>query len=210
MLGSLIFLLHIHNFSEQLEGENDVVEFADYTSIICKSENNGNIPQILEKILERTDKYLTVNQLSLNASKTEMIIFTNQKNLDPEFNFKGEVIKPSHSCRYLGAQIDSNLTFENHMNSILTKMANSVRSLDFARNQIPLKVRIDAFMSGVLSHVSFKGASLQPFTAKNINQISRQINWGIKICKFRQNIDHSIDILIKDGVLPAEFFYLKS
>ena len=58
-----------------------------------------------------------------------MLFFTNQTNSDPEFTFKGEVVKPAQSCRYLGVQIDPNLTSENHLNSVLSKMSNAIRSL---------------------------------------------------------------------------------
>ena len=209
VLGPLIFMLYVNDFSEKLEGENDVVQFADDTSIICKFERNENIPQKIEKILEQTDKYLTENQLTLNADKTEMLFFTDHTNSDPEISFKDEVIKPAHACRYLGVQIDSNLTFENHLNTVLSKMANAIRSLYLVRNQIPLKVRIDVFKSVVLSHLSFSGVFLQTLTVKNINRINRQINWGIKVCYFRQKFDHSIDLLIKDRILPAELFISK-
>ena len=163
----------------------------------------------IEKLLEQTDKYLTENQLTLNADKTEMLFFTNLFNSDPEFSFKGEVIKPAHACRYLGVQIDSNLTFENHLNSVLSKMANAIRSLYLVRNQIPLKVRIDVFKSVVLSHLSCSGVFLQTLTVKNLNRINRQINWGIRVCYFRQKFDQSIDLLIKDRILPAELFISK-
>ena len=42
-----------------------------------------------------------------------------------------------------------------------------------------------------------------------MNRINRQINWGIKVCYFRQKFDHSIDLLIKDRILPAEMFIPK-
>ena len=89
-----------------------------------------------------------------------MLFFTNLTNSNPEFSFKGGVIKSAHACRYLVVQIDSNLTSENHLNSVLSKMANAIRSLYLVRNQIPLKVRIDVFKSVVLSHFSFSGVFL--------------------------------------------------
>ena len=135
-----------------------------------------------------------------------MLFFTNQTKSDPEFSFKGEVIKPAHAYRYLGVQIHSNLNFENHLNSVLSKMTNAVLSLYLERNEIALKVRIDVFRSIVPSHLSFSGVFSQTLTVKNLNRINRQINWGIKVCYFRQNIDHSIDLLIKDRILPAELF----
>ena len=67
---------------------------------------------------------------------------------------------------------------------------------------------MDVFKSVVLSHLFFSGVFLQTLTAKNINRINRPINWGIKVCYFRQKIDHSID-LIKDRILPAELFISK-
>ena len=49
MIEPLIFLLYVNDFSEKLEGENDVVQLADDTSIICKLERDENIPQMLRK-----------------------------------------------------------------------------------------------------------------------------------------------------------------
>ena len=88
-------------------------------------------------------------------------------------------------------------------------MANAIRSLCLVRNQIPLKVRIDFFKSVVLSHLSFSGVFLQTLTAKNMNRVNRQINWGIKVCYFWQKFDHSIDLLVTDRILPAELFISK-
>ena len=91
VLGPLIFLLYVNNFSEKLEDENDVVQFADDTSIICKFERNENILQKLKKILEQTDKYVTENGLTLIADKTEMLFSTNHTNSEPEFSLKGKL-----------------------------------------------------------------------------------------------------------------------
>ena len=159
--------------------------------VIGNTEDNNDTSAVFldlaedfEKILEQTDNYLTENKLTLNADKTEMLFFTNHTNSAPEFSSKGEVIKPAHACRYVGVQIDSNLTFENHLNSVLSKMANAICSLYLVRKKIHLKVRIDVFKSVVLSHLSFRGVFLHTLRAKNINRINKQINWGIKVCYF--------------------------
>ena len=121
------------------------------------------------------------------------------------FLLKANFIKVTTAFRYLGVQIDSNLTFENRLNSVLSKMANAIRSLYLVRNQIPLKVRSDVFKSVVLSHLSFSGVFLQTLTAKNVNRINRKLT-GEKVCYFRPKFDHYIDLLIKDRNLPAELF----
>ena len=116
-----------------------------------------------------------------------MLSFTNHTNSDPEFSFKGEVIKPAHACRYLGEQIDSKLTFENHLNSVLTKLAHAIRSLYLV----------------IYLSVEYPFKLLQQ---KNINRIKRQINWEINVCYFLKKFQHSINLLIKDRILPAEYF----
>ena len=108
----------------------------------------------------------------------------------------------------MGVQIDSNLTFENQLNSVLSKMAIAIRSLYLVRNQIPLKVRIDIFKSVVLSYLSFSGVFLQTLPVKNINRLDRQIYSGIKFVISTKN-NHSIDVLFKDRILSAELFITK-
>ena len=137
---------------------------------------------------KQTDKYLTEKQLNLNADKTEMLFFTNHTNSEAEFTFTGEVTEPAHACRYLGVHIDWRLTFENHLNSVSSKMATSNHALYLVRNQIPLKFIIDVFKSFKLSHFSFSGVFFQTPTAKNIICTNSQTNRGIKICYFRQKL----------------------
>ena len=100
------------------------------TLVICA---NLNVIKVLhrktEKLFKQTDKYLAENQLTLDADNAEMLFFTNHTNSDSEFSFKSKIIEPAHAFRYPGVQIDSNLIFENNLNSVLSKMANAIRSL---------------------------------------------------------------------------------
>ena len=66
------------------------------------------------------------------------------------------------------------------------------------------------FSNQFYSHLSFSGTFLQTrsFNSKNVNRINRQINGGVK-AYFREKFDHSIDLLIKDRILPAELFISK-
>ena len=40
----------------------------------------------------------------------------------------------------------------------------------------------------------------------SLQRVNRQINWGIKVCHLRKKLDSAREILLKDKVLPAEFF----
>ena len=79
-----------------------------------------------------------MNQLILNADTAEMSFFANHNNWEPEFTFRGEVIKAAQACCCLGVQNYSNLSFEIHLSSVLSKIANAIRSLILVINQFPL------------------------------------------------------------------------
>ena len=49
VLEPLIFLLYVNDLSEKLEGEIDVVQFADDTSVICKFERDENVSEKLKE-----------------------------------------------------------------------------------------------------------------------------------------------------------------
>ena len=149
------------------------------------------------------------NQLTLNADKTELLYFSTRDELEPKVTFNGNFKKSAESCRYLGIHLDSKLTFEAHLVVVSKKMAAVIRSLYLVRNHIPLEVRLQVFKSLVWPHLSFSGVYLQTLSAKNVQRINRQINWGIKVCYMRRKFDHCHDILLKSHVLIAELIISK-
>ena len=149
------------------------------------------------------DSYLHENQLTLNADKTEQFYFSTRDELEPKVTFNGNLIKSAEIGCYLGIHLDSKLTLEAYLNVVVERMAAAICSLYPVRNHIHFEVRLQVFKSLVLSLLSFSGVYLQTLSAKNIQRINRQINWGIKVCYMRRKFDHCRDNLLKLHVLPA-------
>ena len=75
VLGALIFLLYVNDFSSNISTTDKVIQFADDTSIVCcgqKSSSHGKVTEILQK----TEEYVEMNKLTLNTNKTELIFFS--------------------------------------------------------------------------------------------------------------------------------------
>ena len=62
------------------------------------------------------------------------VILKKSTNSDPEVNLKSKRIKPAHAYCYCKKKFYSNLSFENHSNSALSKMAIAIRSLYLVQN----------------------------------------------------------------------------
>ena len=110
--------------------------------------------------------------------------------------YKNEVLTTQKSCRYLGIQIDRNLSFEEQLNKTLKKMAQAIRSIYFIRHQVPLNTRILLLKSLVLSPLSFSANFCQYLSAK-------------KVCFLRKKVDKARDLLIQTKTLPIELIIAK-
>ena len=204
VLGPLVFLLYINDFREKVQGNFDIIQFADDTSFHLSRNNVSELEKCVSEILEKTDNYLKQNKLTMNTGKTELLCVSKEhENFDPMV-FRGQEIKPQSHCRYLGIIIDSKLNFHVQLNKVLSNMATAIRSIYHLRYQLPLKARLMLFKTLVLSHLTFSALFFQNLNFSAMQRINRQINWGIKVCYMRKKFERSTDLLVKSDILPAE------
>ena len=74
VLGPLTFLLYVNDFSSNISTMEKVIQFADDTSIVCCGQK-GSLHGKVTEILQKTEKYVEMNKLTLNTNKTELIFF---------------------------------------------------------------------------------------------------------------------------------------
>ena len=204
VLGPLVCLLYINDFREKVQGNFDIIQFADDTSFNFSGNNVSELEKCVSEILEKTDNYLKRNKLTMNTGKTELLCVSKKnENFDPIF-FRVQEIKPQSHCRYFGIKIDSKLIFQVQINKFLSNMATAIRSIYLIRFHLPVKARLMLFKSVVFSHLTFSALFFQKlyFSARQL--IDQQINWGIKVCYMGKKLERSRDILAKFDFLPAE------
>ena len=132
--GTVLGPLYINDFPEKMKKREDVLQFADYTCIICHSKYNENLLCEINIVFESTDSYMRQNMLTLNRDKTEVVVFSKSgESKIEQFHYNGIFIEPKTNCRYLGIMIDNNLNFDIQLNKTLTKMANAIRSIYLVR-----------------------------------------------------------------------------
>ena len=151
-----------------------------------------------------------MNKLTLNTNKTELIFLLRNISAFGSVFYKNEVLTTQKSCRYPGVQIDRNFSSEEQLNKTLKKMAHAIRSIYHIRHQLPLNAQILLLKALVLSHLSFSAIFFQNLSAKNLNCLNRQINWGIRVCFLRKKYDKARDLLIQTKTLPDELIIAKT
>ena len=101
--------------------------FADKKNKLLKK-----IRKLLNIDLRNLCNWLKANKISLNASKTELLIFRHPNkeiNYDLKIKINGKRLLPSSFVKYLGILIDSHLTWNYHADMLAAKLSRNVRML---------------------------------------------------------------------------------
>ena len=75
--------------------------------------------------LKRLVNRLNANKISLNVKKTEIVIFkSKQKKFEGDLKIKlsGKRLHPTERVKYLGVKIDTNLSWQYHVNDLSVKL----------------------------------------------------------------------------------------
>ena len=111
VLGPLLFLIFIKGLNIAIR-HSETFHFADDTCLLNIKDSVKQINKAVNKELKFLVQWLNANKISLNVTKTEVVIFKRKKKqLDCDLNLKlcGKKLKPSNSVRYLGIYLDEYL-----------------------------------------------------------------------------------------------------
>ena len=116
-LGPLLFLIYINDLINCTSVTPRL--FADDTCLCFSSSKPENLQEIINSDLKIVSEWITANKLRINAQKSSALIISPKSNDKASYQnltilFDGFKINLSKSVKYLGVQIDDNLTFKTH------------------------------------------------------------------------------------------------
>ena len=187
-LGPLLFLLYINDLPCIVKSSK-VSVYADDTSIYHSSKDIAQLNAVLNEELRRLDRWLKGNKLSLNVAKTcSMLITTKQKkkyltaaNQALQPSIREEHIEVVCNTKYLGVQIDENLTWKNQIKSVTEKVSRAIGFLKFAKHFLPLSVVKNLYTSIVEPHFQYCCSVWGCCNSTDILQLQRLQNRAARI-----------------------------
>ena len=132
----------VSNFYNDLPNCLDVATttiYADDTTLTFSAINTASLKEQINNELKRLNQWLIANKLTLNVSKTEiMVITTRQKRtyINDTLNIKIDH-RPVHqakSVKMLGVQIEQTLSWSNHIEHIYKKVCPALGLLKRVRD----------------------------------------------------------------------------
>ena len=105
---------------------------------MLQSDNSlKNVAKRMKLDLKNLSQWLKANKLSLNFSKTELIIFySSSKKIDHNLKFKldGKRLTPTSTVKYLGVLLDEHLLWSKQINHVTAKLNQAIGILSTLRN----------------------------------------------------------------------------
>ena len=142
VLGPILFLLYINDLNQAIKFCK-VHHFADDTNLLCLSNSIKKLNKLVNADLKHLVNWLNANKISLNVKKTEMVIFkSKQKKFEGDLKIKlcGKRLYPTESVKYLGVKIDTNLSWQYHVNDLSIKLNRANALLFKMRKYVNLKI----------------------------------------------------------------------
>ena len=124
VLGPLLFLIYINDLVYAVQ-HSKVHHFADDTNILCTSKSLKDINKKVNHDLKNIVEWVRAYKISLNFSKTELILFRSKNKLiNKKMNFRisGQKVEMVKKTKYLGIILDKNLSFKYNIENLRFKL----------------------------------------------------------------------------------------
>ena len=169
VLGPLLFLTYINDLPEHIKCTTRL--FADdcliYTSVTEEKDMDT-----LQEDLKALETWQDTWKMSFNPSKCSIMVISNKKTpLSRDYAFCGQTLRHSSSQPYLGVQLDSKLSWGEHVGNTAAK-AN--RTLGFLRRNLwfcPKEVKTTAYSTLVRPLLEYASCTWDPHKTGQVNKL---------------------------------------
>ena len=193
ILGPLLFLLYINDI-ENCSKIISFVMYADDTNAFHSDKCLKSLTHFMQEEMNEVIKWLNVNKLSINTTKTKYIIFKSRnKKCDIEIDIKlnDNIIQQASYIKFLGEILDRELTWKNHINSVVKHIIKStalIAKLRHYTNKNTLKLIYYALVYPYLTYGNLVWGNTYPTRLQKILNIQKKI---IRLISFKSYLEHT-------------------
>ena len=201
VLGPLLFLIYINDLNFAIKG-SIVHHFADDTNLLCITDSLESLVETINLDLQSLWHWLSANEISLNASKTEYVLFRHpNRKIDMEMvklSIGGFNLSESKSIKYLGVQMDSDLKWHTQVNDVAVKLRKANGVLSKLRHYVPESILTSVYYAIFFSQLMYCcqiwGQSVENVSVTLLKRIKTLQNSALKLMSFSNFRAHSSPI----------------
>ena len=173
VIGPLLFLLYINDLPDYLTNGSKTNLFAD-DSILYRPVNSPEDSIKLQCDLDNLEKWESDWLMSFHPSKCQVMHITNKRSrIETQYKIHGESLETVDSTKYLGVNLQENLSWNNHVNQVAKKANNTCSFLYRNLKKCSKETKELAYRSMVRPILEYASPVWDPHTQSNINQLER-------------------------------------
>ena len=198
VLGPLLFLVYINDLSNSTK-HSTVFHFADDTNLLQTSSSLKTLNKHINHDLQLLTTWLRANKISLNTSKTKLILFRpKNKQITKHLNFRisGQKLNLSQVVKYLGIFLDEHLEWKPHNLQLGLKLSRANGMLSKIRHYVPRDTLFSIYYAIFSSHMTYGCQVWFQNNSTHTKQISILQNKALRIINFKDK-RHNANVLYK-------------
>ena len=203
VLGPLLFLIYINDLHKAIK-YSTTCHFADDTAILYPNQSLKQLQKHVNIDLKLLCKWLKANKISLNASKTELMIFRNPHkiiNFNLKIKIDGKIIFPSQKIKYLGIILDPHLNGSAHVSYIAPKLNRAIGMLAKLRHFVSHDTILSVYYAIFASIMNYGCIIWGQIPNQHITRIQNIQNKVIKILSFAKYSDDEKNLYPQNGII---------
>lgn len=177
VLGTLLFVIYINDIKKVIKN-SEIRLFADDALVYIAGTNVNEIKMKLEQDLNEINKWLKINKLKLNTSKTKLMMMNREENIN--ISIDGEVIESVDEIKYLGVIIDNKLKFKSHIEYITKKVASKVGFFKRIRKRVTILTAVNIYNTIVKPHFEYCSTLLYLCNVESIERLQKLQNRAMR------------------------------
>jgi hypothetical protein len=224
ILGPILFLCYINDL--WLSTSLFTVLFADDTTGLGKGKNLKELTTYVNMELQNIANWFRANKMAVNAAKTKFIVFrTRGKVINPHdchlvFN-NNEIGQPedpsliydierihndgqTRSFKLLGVLFDEYLTFDEHINSLCSKISKSLFCINRIKNFVNQDTLKTLYCAMIHSHIVYCINIYSCANSTSLNKLRIKQKEAVRIISNAGYRDHTAPLFAQLKILPLD------
>ena len=194
ILGPLLFNIFICDMFYFLENY-ELANYADDSTPYSAKRNHKLVIEELETSSSILFKWLQTNYMKVNTDKSHLLL---SGNVSLTSNIDNKLIESENEQVLLGVTIDSNLSFEKHINNLCKKASQKLNALARISGYINLQKRRVIMKSFIISQFGYCPLSWM-FHSKRLNNKINSIHERALRITYVDNVSSFQELLEKDN-----------
>ena len=210
VLGPLLFLVYVNDLPNCIRNCN-TLQFADDTTVYVSGSNIAQLFTKLNSDLNILSDWFNSNKLSLNVNKSNYMLFSKSRNKlnhpSPSLEIAGTRIERTHHFKLLGLIIDENLTWNEHIQSCVSKLTSAFYAINRLKHIVPIDSLKSLYYALAYPHLLYGiiiwGSTFKKYTDK-LFVLQKKIVRSILKCDYNA---HSHPLFSRLGILKFHHIY---